>query len=1396
MSEIVNTAEIRVVADASGVEAGLRPAIDAAQRTERAISGIGAGSARSQQNLIQAIQRTTAEMEAGSRTGARYFEVLAQQRGIDPGVIQPYLQQLRAVQEAQQGAGQSAGQTANALRQVPAQLTDVITSLQGGMEPLTVLIQQGGQIRDAFGGIGPAVRALGGQLMAVLSPYTLVAAAMATVAALYLDSVQSSDAYTRAIGETGNAAGVTTDQLTEMARALGKGDAAEALIGLTKASQVSAENIQRFAFIAIEGQRVLGKAVEETVEEFDALGGDPAKALADLNGKYHFLTAEVYAQVKALEDQGKAAEAATLAQTAYADGMEKQRYKVLDSLSDWERGWLRIKKAAGDAIDATLGIANASTNAQQITSLLKDRDRIEENIATARARRDTYSERQQQALLEQNKAQINAIRARTDAEKAAAKAEADAAALNEARMKWDDQADAFLGKKAKLEQEITKARNEGAAAGASQAEIEERIGLIRKKYEPKDTGDAARKAAAERREEARLLAELSGVTGTYLEDLSRLNGVYAKGNLSQERYVELVTELISKQPGAKKMIDETAKEMADYAKATTAANEVLDKELDAITKQIQATSDSNDQIGLSKIAIAELEAARLEALATRKEENADIALGTDLTGRQSEIYLEQAAALRTLAAAKRDGATRQAAADSAKQAADNWKKASDSIEKSLTDALLRGFESGKSIGENLIATLKNMFSTLVLRPVISAVINPASNAVASAFGFNGAGDGAAGAGGSSTNLVQTAMNAYKAMSTGFAGISDAVAGGVQTAMSAAGYTPLGSQGLATASGQALTPAASMAGTVAAYAGGAAIGVYGGRAISNGYAVGSGSGNTAVNVGTAIGAVIAGPIGAAVGGMLGGVVNRAFGMKEKEVTATGIRGTLSDNGTMGENYSSWKQKGGWFRSDKSGTDITALSADLVSQFSQGFDVLKLASSSFADAIGVSADSLSSYSKRFDIKLGKDQAANEKAVADFFAQVGDEMAYRLVPSLGQFSKSGETASATLQRLAGDFKATDAMAQMLGKSAAAVFGSSGLGSATARERLIDLAGGIDVLTQQAQTYSQNFLTEAERLKPVSEALASAMSGLGLSAVTSRVQFKQVIDSLNLTTDAGAKQYVAMMGLAEAFALVHPATEEATKDLTSYRTALTDAYNAESDALQSTISRMGTFATSLRNLNKSALLSGLSPLSPQQKYAEARAQYEAVAAAARGGDEKAQDRYQDAYTAFLEASRVVNASSGGYQKDFDYAQAMTDEVAKWAGDQVDVGQAQLDMLKSQVSGIIEINKSVLSVRDALLQYNEAMRANTAPLVAMAPPTVTAIPYDSYGTQNTEALVAELKSVRAELASLRGEQRQQTGAQITGVAGAVTDSAIAIVRAVTGMGRRFADNEERVAPE
>jgi len=232
------------------VESGLQRADGAIVRTGRslatlgqqgsaALDNLGSGSGQaanrveaSTRSLISSIQRTSAVMEAGERGSRQYFEVLANQRGVNADVLRPYLDQLEAVRTRQDSANQSvfgaatslnrvqvsAAQTAAALRQVPAQVTDIVTSLRGGQAPLTVLLQQGGQLRDAFGSTGGAARALAGYVVGLINPYTLLAAAGVGLAVAYHQGSKEADAFKDALIMNGNAAATTSGQLADMAR--------------------------------------------------------------------------------------------------------------------------------------------------------------------------------------------------------------------------------------------------------------------------------------------------------------------------------------------------------------------------------------------------------------------------------------------------------------------------------------------------------------------------------------------------------------------------------------------------------------------------------------------------------------------------------------------------------------------------------------------------------------------------------------------------------------------------------------------------------------------------------------------------------------------------------------------------------------------------------------------------------------------------------------------------------------------------------------------------------------------------------------------------------------------------------------------------------------------------
>lgn len=50
------------------------------------------------------------------------------------------------------------------MRMLPAQFTDVATQLAGGQSPWLILLQQGGQVKDSFGGMIPMFRGLAGAI--------------------------------------------------------------------------------------------------------------------------------------------------------------------------------------------------------------------------------------------------------------------------------------------------------------------------------------------------------------------------------------------------------------------------------------------------------------------------------------------------------------------------------------------------------------------------------------------------------------------------------------------------------------------------------------------------------------------------------------------------------------------------------------------------------------------------------------------------------------------------------------------------------------------------------------------------------------------------------------------------------------------------------------------------------------------------------------------------------------------------------------------------------------------------------------------------------------------------------------------------------------------------------
>lgn len=361
------------------------------------------------------------------KSGSEVLQYRADQLGVG-SQAEVYIQQLREYEKNLGKAGVTAGQTAAAMRMLPAQITDITTSLVSGMPIWMVAIQQGGQIKDSFGGIGPMFTALAASINPVVVGIAAVAAVAGVMIAAYAQGSAEADNYSRAIIMSGNAAGTTVGRLNEMAKAIStvagtQHQAASALAAMTATGQVSNANLQEFTTTAVRMQRIVGQSVEDTAKSFEDLGRKPLESSVRLNQQYGYLTTATYDRIKALEQQKRMDEAGDVAQKAFSEAMQERASRLEKNLGTIERGWKAVKDGAASAWDAMLNLGRKQTTEEQLMSvgaqLAALDSRKSTNPAITQKRRETLQQRQaelqEQLRLERRAAEAEAAeRSKTD----------------------------------------------------------------------------------------------------------------------------------------------------------------------------------------------------------------------------------------------------------------------------------------------------------------------------------------------------------------------------------------------------------------------------------------------------------------------------------------------------------------------------------------------------------------------------------------------------------------------------------------------------------------------------------------------------------------------------------------------------------------------------------------------------------------------------------------------------------------------------------------------------------------------------------------------------------------------------------------------------------------------
>lgn len=339
---------------------------------------------------------------------------------------------------------------------------------------------------------------------------------------------------------------------------------------------------------------------------------------------------------------------------------------------------------------------------------------------------------------------------------------------------------------------------------------------------------------------------------------------------------------------------------------------------------------------------------------------------------------------------------------------------------------------------------------------------------------------------------------------------------------------------------------------------------------------SGAGGALGIIAGGIGTLLGGPV---IGGILAGLIGSIFGSSTTTKTlmdqginiftttiGQAIAGSIQANSY--QTVQSVKKSSALFGliSSTKTTDTTTTN-ELPTEFTDNIQqiIAGLRSTVLAAASKLGIDGAQQVIDSLSVNIGtislKDMTGDQiqAALNSVFSKLGDQLAAAIVPEISQFQQVGEGALETLSRLAAEYEiVTDAQ-----KAVGFQFTQTGVSSLEARDRLVQLSGGLDQFTSQASFFVDNFLTTAQAIAPVQTAVNAALSDLGIVGITTKNQFAALVQSLDTSTEAGAQMYAQLMNIAPAFAKVADAAAElADKALTLQIKLLQD----EGEAAQAT--------------------------------------------------------------------------------------------------------------------------------------------------------------------------------------------------------------------------------------
>ena len=488
---------------------------------------------------------------------------------------------------AAQKAGISVGQYKAAMRTLPAQFTDIATQLAGGQNPWLILLQQGGQVKDSFGGMIPMFRGLAGAITLPMVGVTSLAVATGALAYAWYQGDSTLSAFNKTLVLSGNQSGLTADRMLTLSRAgqaagLTFNQASESLAALVNAGVRGGEQFDAINQSVARFASASGVEVDKVAEAFGKQTTDPTSGLIAMARQFRNVTAEQIAYVAQLQRSGDEAGALQAANDIATKGFDEQTRRLKENMGTLETWADKTGKAFKSMWDAILDIGRPESSADMLASAQKAFDEADkkwqwyQSRSQRRGKTSSFRANLQGAWNDRENARLGLAAAtlQSDMEKAGELAARDRAERDASQLKYTGEAQKAyerlltpLEKYTARQEELNKALKDGKIL---QADYNTLMAAAKKDYEstlkkPKSSG--VKVSAGERQEDQAHAALLA--LETELRTLEKHSG--ANGKISQQRRDLWKAEnqyAVLKEATTKRQLSEQEKSLLTHEKET------------------------------------------------------------------------------------------------------------------------------------------------------------------------------------------------------------------------------------------------------------------------------------------------------------------------------------------------------------------------------------------------------------------------------------------------------------------------------------------------------------------------------------------------------------------------------------------------------------------------------------------------------------------------------------------------------------------------------------------------------------------------------------------------------------------------------------------------------------